>query len=126
MAITGFPTGITITPTKPKFTNSFVPIAVSGTYYTALDITSGTGLISGIRVGNASADNFKIKITIDDNTAEELILNDHARDSIATTASGTYVSVLNTFVYFKKSCLIEVTNTTDTSSVYVLIDYALI
>ncbi len=127
MAISGFPANTGIFPTSPKLVNTNQATVVTNTYYTHLNVTNGSGLISGIRVGNPGNvnRNFNIRITVDGGTAEVFSLTQDTRDAITTTST-TRIKILYTLFYFKKSCLIEFANTTDTFNFDIMIEYALV
>ena len=125
MAISGFPTITSINPTSPKLINANQSTVVQNTYYTLLNVTSGSGLVSGIRVGNGNI-NINVRITVDGGTAEVFSLAKPAADAILTNATTAYIHTLNTLFYFKKSVLIEFANTSNTTNFDVIIEYALV
>lgn len=125
MAISGFPTITAINPTKPKLVNANQSTVVTNTYYTHLNVTSGSGLVSGIRVGNGNI-NINVRITVDGGTAEVFSLTKPAADAILTNSTTAYIHTLNTLFFFQKSILIEFANTTNTTNFDVLIEYALL
>ena len=82
----------------------------SGTWYTALDITSGSGLLTAIYLFDRE-EKAELKVTIDGGTARTFISGTDFKRALRRTSSDSYEIMFYPFVKFNSSLKIELRHT---------------
>lgn len=137
MAILNFPS-LQIYPRSPKTANYYASSRTQNTWYTLLNVTSGTGILKRVVFLNdiASNNQLEIRITVDGvvNTlaaAGSLIYSRSFVHNNATGSPGSYNSPFGYYydspVYFYSSLTVEIRHTSASSCTFdAVCDYSLI
>lgn len=140
MAIISFPSQ-NIYPTKPKTANYYSNTATQNTWFTVLDVTSGTGILSRIAVTSGISgiynSNIEIRITIDgiennltNSSGQNLNVRGmtHRIHSVTDYSyNGLCAFYYDTQTYFYKSLKVEIRNTNATTNIMEAItDYSIV